>query len=371
MTRTPPGSQGARQRFGPFHAELCRARDRCYGYRPGYRDAYGYVFPAATIVRWPSLEMEIRSSSRFGISSMTSMVSAWKRRMYVVWMCDASRIFFSSSTSGIGRLSALATRACRDALRDRADGVVRSPRLCLMLPQRYASRTREVSGIEEAVREVLPKPLSLAPSSLLFGAGAVGTRAIAEAAQQVSQRQCDAVLICAVDSYYDWEVLERLIGADQLLTADNLDGRRPGEAAVAVLLSDAQHPWSGQYGCLLRGVGLAEEPIPLGSEHPSRAEGITAALEAIIGGSRLAAGSVSHFFRTRRTKPIGSVNCSSCSHASVAYSTSASNSYYPHESSARLARRACSSMLRWSPKPIGGASDGAPSRWPLLEAKKS
>lgn len=196
---------------------------------------------------------------------------------------------------GAGRLSALATRACRDALRDLADGVVRSPRLCLVLPQRYASRTREVSGIEEAVREVLPKPLSLAPSSLLFGAGAVGTRAIAEAAQQVSQRQCDAVLICAVDSYYDWEVLERLIGADQLLTADNLDGRRPGEAAVAVLLSDAQHPWSGQYGCLLRGVGLAEEPIPLGSEHPSRAEGITSALEAAMGGSQLAAGSVTQF----------------------------------------------------------------------------
>ncbi len=197
---------------------------------------------------------------------------------------------------GAARLSALAARACRDAMACVAEGAVTAPRLCLVLPQRYADRTREVLAIEEAVRAVLPRPLSAAPSCPIFGNGAIGARALGEAAQLLARRDTDAVLLCAVDSYYEWETLQALIREDRLLTADNLDGRRPGEAAAALLLTHRHHPWSQQFGCRVRAVAVGSEPVPLGSEDTSHAGGITAALETVSDNAQLRERTVGRFW---------------------------------------------------------------------------
>lgn len=196
---------------------------------------------------------------------------------------------------GSGRLGALAARACCDALSVLHDPASTSPRLCLVLPQRFVGRAADLSVVEATVRDALPEPLSTAPVDYIYGGGAAGARALAQASQLLTQPQTDSVLVCAVDSYYEWAMLEPLLAADQLLTADNVDGRRPGEAAAALLLTDNRHFHSRQYGCCVAAATLGKEPIALGSEEPSTGVGVTEAFETLNRAVSLANGSVPQF----------------------------------------------------------------------------
>lgn len=201
----------------------------------------------------------------------------------------------SANSMRTERLCQLAERACRDALPSSADGIVRAPRLCLVVPQRYRGRQRDLAQIEQAVRSALPPGFSSAPCDWCFGQGEVGAVALSDAAKWLYRGDTDGVLICAVDSYYDWDVLEPLLEADCLLTADNLDGRRPGEAAAALLLGSPHHPWSAVFGTRIASAAVAQEPFALGSEQPSRGQGITRALHALRAGSHLSDASVHQF----------------------------------------------------------------------------
>jgi 3-oxoacyl-[acyl-carrier-protein] synthase I len=81
-----------------------------------------------------------------------------------------------------------------------------------------------------------------------------------------------------VDTLHDWEVLQALEKEDRLLTAENVDGVRPGEAAAFVVLG----PPHAEGDVAVLGVGLGREPCPVGSQQPCMSDGLSHALEAAV-----------------------------------------------------------------------------------------
>lgn len=86
-----------------------------------------------------------------------------------------------------------------------------------------------------------------------------------------------------VDTQHDWSVLESLQQADRLLTTENVDGVRPGEAAAFLVLA----PSSGR-GIRVLGLGTGREPRPLGSDEPCQSLGLSAALDDAVAPLRAA-----------------------------------------------------------------------------------
>lgn len=100
--------------------------------------------------------------------------------------------------------------------------------------------------------------------------------AIARARALMTERGASHVLIAAVDSLLVGHTLMPLESEGRLLSKANTNGFIPGEAAGAVLLTrDPQR--DAHLMCL--GFGFSEEPVPIASEAPFRADGLTAAIK--------------------------------------------------------------------------------------------
>jgi 3-oxoacyl-[acyl-carrier-protein] synthase-1 len=89
------------------------------------------------------------------------------------------------------------------------------------------------------------------------------------------------LVVAGVDSYLIGATLAAYDAADRLLTPANSNGFIPGEAAAAVLLGPYQEGL--ETPLLLRGLGFAREPAPLGSGRPLRAEGLVQAVRGALG----------------------------------------------------------------------------------------
>ncbi|WP_250475598.1 hypothetical protein [Caballeronia sp. GAFFF1] len=167
----------------------------------------------------------------------------------------------------------------RDAGRDVRDAIKgrRPALLCLCLSAHFAGdevirRLRECfgavfSGIE---LEVFP-----------FGRAA-GAPALARAVQRLDEGRL--VIWGGVDSLHDWRVLDALERSHRLLTDDNIDGVRPGEAAAFVALEAAR----GRTDVGVYGIGAGREPYPVGTEATSRAAGLNGALDRALRALRAA-----------------------------------------------------------------------------------
>jgi 3-oxoacyl-[acyl-carrier-protein] synthase-1 len=105
------------------------------------------------------------------------------------------------------------------------------------------------------------------------------------AAEHLSSREVDVLVLVSVDSYYDWGVLEHLRRRDRLLTPDNLDGLRPGEAAACLVLTSPTHPLAHGAGVSqLVATGGGREPSRPGEDAPpNMAQGFSAALRDAVG----------------------------------------------------------------------------------------
>jgi hypothetical protein len=104
---------------------------------------------------------------------------------------------------------------------------------------------------------------------------AAGATALCRALELVEHNRF--VIWGGVDSLYDWKVLEDLERADRLLTVENIDGVRPGEGAVFVVLVPPNVP-----GVSIVGIGTGQEPFPIGSNEPCRSVGLSAALNTAV-----------------------------------------------------------------------------------------
>lgn len=191
---------------------------------------------------------------------------------------------------GMPRLVALAGHAIRRVhARVTQDLPAQSVPILVALPERFQADVDppgsrcDGDAFVEALRAELPDDLHTSPVECFPMGRAGGAPALRRAVEILRRGAASQVYVGGVDSYHEWPILEALERDDRLLTAENLDGLRPGEGAAfaAVALPGSSLRLSLDVGVL--GIGLGREPHPVGSETPSRAAGLTAALRTAVG----------------------------------------------------------------------------------------
>ncbi len=113
--------------------------------------------------------------------------------------------------------------------------------------------------------------------SYLIARGRIGGVQAVDYARRLIEGGRRYCVVAAVDTYLVAATLNAFVEQRRVLTAENSDGFIPGEAAAAVLLgpSNSVEP---ALNCV--GIGYGMEPAPVGSEAPSRADGMVTAFQA-------------------------------------------------------------------------------------------
>jgi hypothetical protein len=162
------------------------------------------------------------------------------------------------------------------------------PIMLMALPERFAMHagTTELNAdgcrFIESLRKALPGELAHADVEVFPFGRAAGALALGRALECLGSDRL--VIWGGVDTSHDWAVLQALEAADRLVTLENIDGVRPGEGAAFAALARAAS--DSHVGVL--GLGLGREPVPVGSEQPSFAIGLSQALEAAVAPLRTA-----------------------------------------------------------------------------------
>lgn len=152
-------------------------------------------------------------------------------------------------------------------------------RLALEDPKELAT-FREV-GVRDCFEVLTPEATRVELVTLGNAAGCV---AIARACEALRQRELDVAVIGAIDTHLDGAWLERLLAARRLKAGDASGGLIPGEAAAFVVLereTDARARGADVLG-RIGGAVVAEEPVPIGPEHPLRAEAFSNVMAELL-----------------------------------------------------------------------------------------
>jgi 3-oxoacyl-[acyl-carrier-protein] synthase I len=163
---------------------------------------------------------------------------------------------------------------------------VRPEAILLGISERFAgdtasSVTSEAQTFLRLFRSSLPSTLKDCRVELFPYGRAAGAVALRRAIALVDSQRF--VVWGGVDTWHDWPALETLERRDRLITAENIDGVRPGEAAAFVVLGPA-----GGDDIHVVGLGTGREPNPVGSEEPCRSLGLSDALSAAVSSLRAA-----------------------------------------------------------------------------------
>jgi 3-oxoacyl-[acyl-carrier-protein] synthase I len=199
-------------------------------------------------------------------------------------MCVAPAI--DPALSGVQRFLSLAGLALERLASRRSDEAAVA-HLVLVLPRDLAdadarSSVESIRTLVSTLQSQLPQPFWGAAITALPYGSAGGALAMQRALELV--RHGEAVLWGGIDSWHHWDRLEPLLSADRLITDDNVDGIRPGEAAAFVLMRAAQP--GDAIACT--GLGLGREPHPRGLTGACHSDGLTRALEAALAPLRAA-----------------------------------------------------------------------------------
>jgi 3-oxoacyl-[acyl-carrier-protein] synthase-1 len=100
--------------------------------------------------------------------------------------------------------------------------------------------------------------------------------ALREAENIIDNGQAECVVVAAVDSLLQQDLVEHYIAKRRLLTPNNSNGFSPGEAGSAVLVVPARGKRSGELRIL--GMALAQETATIESDEPLQADGLTRAI---------------------------------------------------------------------------------------------
>lgn len=139
---------------------------------------------------------------------------------------------------------------------------------------------REV-GVRDCFEVLTPEATRVEFVTLGNAAGCV---AIARACEALRQRELDVAVVGAIDTHLDGAWLERLLAARRLKAGDASGGLIPGEAAAFVVLereNDARARGAEPLG-RIGGAVVAEEPVPIGAEHPLRAEAFSSVMAELL-----------------------------------------------------------------------------------------
>lgn len=157
-----------------------------------------------------------------------------------------------------------------------------APILLLALPERLAvsASSAELNDAGRSflsgLRSALPQEWAGADIEVFPFGRAAGALALGRALRCLGDDRL--VVWGGVDTSHDWAVIRALEAADRLVTVENIDGVRPGEAAAFAVVTVASN--DREVGLLALGVG--REPLPVGSEQASMALGLTQALETAV-----------------------------------------------------------------------------------------
>jgi 3-oxoacyl-[acyl-carrier-protein] synthase I len=199
-------------------------------------------------------------------------------------MCVAPAV--DPASSGVERLLGLA-RLALDRLAVRLpDGAV-VMHIVLALPSELATGAADAAA--ESIRKLVSQLQSGLPAA--FARAAIVAMPYGPAAGAIAMKRAlalvsdgDFVIWGGVDSWHHWDRLEPLLDTDRVLTDDNVDGIRPGEAAAFALVRAARP--GDAIGCT--GLGLAREPHPRGLNGTCKSDGLTQALDSALAPLRTA-----------------------------------------------------------------------------------
>jgi 3-oxoacyl-[acyl-carrier-protein] synthase-1 len=185
------------------------------------------------------------------------------------------RVPLEQPWSGRTRLRKMATRAIRECLAPIPEASWPGIPLLLCVAERERpGRTDDVE--DELLAEVCAElGVRFGEQSQVIPRGRVsGSIALLRARRLLMEKRAEFVLIAATDSLLSWPTVSAYESADRVLTSVNSNGFLPGEAAAAILLG---HPSGGsQLVCI--GLGFGQEPAPIDSEEPLRADGLVQAI---------------------------------------------------------------------------------------------
>jgi 3-oxoacyl-[acyl-carrier-protein] synthase I len=141
-----------------------------------------------------------------------------------------------------------------------------------------------IAGFVHPLRARVAPFFSLA-RAITWCRGRVGVlHAIQLAAEHVRHRECERIVVLAVDSLTDGSALAWLAEQGRLKHDDNPVGLMPGEGAVALML---EAPWSAQARGVaplghVAAVATSQEPKALMSGHRSQGEALARVVEAAL-----------------------------------------------------------------------------------------
>jgi len=159
-------------------------------------------------------------------------------------------------------------------------GSADSQTLPLILCVAEKERSGRLDGLDEELLEELQAELGFVfhpELSSVVAYGRVGVSvALSRARELIHEHGIERVLIASTDSLLLAPTILALNADGRLLSADNSNGFIPGEAAGAIMVGRAGGP-GAELWCI--GLGFAEEPAPISSDEPLRAEGLTQAIK--------------------------------------------------------------------------------------------
>lgn len=154
--------------------------------------------------------------------------------------------------------------------------------LFLALPMAETGRPYPASFVADALSSRLNTPIRENRLHIVTGASPAGRLALQEA--RTALRAGTPCVVAAADSLVSARRMLPLSDQGRLLVDGNPDGIIPGEAAVALRLTQQGHPPLA----FVRGIGTGAEPSTVHNTIPLRAEGLVAATRAALAEAKLA-----------------------------------------------------------------------------------
>jgi 3-oxoacyl-[acyl-carrier-protein] synthase-1 len=188
---------------------------------------------------------------------------------------------FGTPYRGRRKLIEMAAPAIQEAFSPLASDRYALKRMPLLLCLSEPDRPGRFTGLDETlIRDIAERVgQNFHEESCAIAEGRIGGVKALIRARQIMDRdsQIRRVLICGLDTLLVTGTLNHYHEQRRLLTADNSDGFIPGEAACAVVLEASTD--ESKAVIAVTGIGLGEEPAPINSEKPLRADGLVAAIK--------------------------------------------------------------------------------------------
>ncbi len=180
---------------------------------------------------------------------------------------------------GIPRLARLLNSTLHEVLDQITE--VNPVKIPLLLVIAETARPGRLAGLDQYLLDETcgPENLCFHPSSRLFPDGRVGgAKALRYARDLPQDKTITHALIAGADTYLVAPTLLHLEDEHRLLTPDCTNGFLPGEATSCVVVTRDD----GAEGLVCQGLGFGNEPAPISSPQPLRAEGLAASIASAM-----------------------------------------------------------------------------------------